>query len=164
MRALCIPSLNKNGCIGPAREHSGNNSTKGGSATTSPPTSRGNRGARSQSEIRGKEKVGQWTDQQMSAALAAVERGNKVRAAAHHFDIPQSTLANYVDGRIFKRKKGPPTILSHNEKNALEEYIVKMQDYEYPLTMEQVGLKVAEMMQERMTSFREGIPRNGSMK
>ena len=47
-----------------------------------------------------KQKVGQWTDAQMHAAIAAVERGAKVRAIARIFDIPTNTLADHVNGRI----------------------------------------------------------------
>ena len=111
-----------------------------------------------------KRKVGQWTDAQMSAAMAAVERGAKIRAVARNFDIPASTLVDHVNGKILQRKKGPPTMLIQSEEKALEEYILKMQEYAYPLSMDQLRLKVAEMVQERVTPFCDGIPRNGWIK
>ena len=100
----------------------------------------------------------------MQAAVLAVERGAKVRAGARHFDILASTLADHVNGRILKRKKGPPTVLTQSEETALEEYILKMQEYGYPLSMDQLRLKVAEMVQCRVTPFRDGIPGNGWIK
>ena len=39
-----------------------------------------------------------------------------------------------------------------------------MQDYGYPLSMDQLRLKVAEMVHCRVTPFRDGIPRNGWIK
>ena len=47
-----------------------------------------------------KRKVEQWSDEQMHAAIVAVERGAKVRAPARNFDIPANTLADHVNGRI----------------------------------------------------------------
>ena len=111
-----------------------------------------------------KRKVGQWTDEQMHAAIATVERGVKVRAIAQNFDILVNTLADHVNGRILHRKKGPPTMLTQSEEKALEEYILKMQEYSYPLSMDQLRLQVAEMVQDRITPFRDGIPGNGWIK
>ena len=37
-------------------------------------------------------------------------------------------------------------MFNHREERALEEYILKMQDYAYPLSMDQLRLKVAEMV------------------
>ena len=39
-----------------------------------------------------------------------------------------------------------------------------MQEYGYPLSMDQLRLKVAKMIQYRVTPFRDGIPRNGWIK
>ena len=77
----------------------------------------------------------------MSTILAIVEKGSKIIATASYFDISQSTLANHVHGKILKRKMRPSIILSFSEENALDEYISKMQDYEYILSIEQVRLK-----------------------
>ena len=84
----------------------------------------------------------------MQEALASVERGSKFKVAARMFDIPQSTLADHVHGRILKRKKRPSYCIEPQLEVALEEYICKMQEYEYPLSMEHVLLKVAKMTQE----------------
>ena len=51
-------------------------------------------------------------------------------------------------------------MLTYSEEKALEEYILKMQEYAYPLSMDQLRLKVAEMVQERVTPFHDGIPGN----
>ena len=111
-----------------------------------------------------KRKVGQWSDAQMHAIVAAVERGAKIRAVARDFDIPTSTLGDHVNGRILQRKKRPPTVLTQSEEKALQAYILKMQEYAYPLSMDQLRLKVAEIVQDRVTPFRDGIPGNGWIK
>ena len=55
-------------------------------------------------------------------------------------------------------------MLTNDEKNALEEYILKMQEYGLPLSMDQLHFKVAEMTQQRVTPFRDGILGNGWLK
>ena len=55
-------------------------------------------------------------------------------------------------------------MLMHSEEKTLEEYILKMQEYGYPLTMNELRLKVVEMIQERVTPFCDGIPRIGWIK
>ena len=94
----------------------------------------------------------------MSAAIASVERGAKIKAVARNFDVPASTLVDHVNGRILQtRKKRTPTVLTHSEEKALEEYILKMQEYAYPFSMDQLRLKVAKMVQERVNPFCDGI-------
>ena len=73
---------------GNVREQSDGTSFGGGTSTTSPSQTVRNKETRSESKTTGKQKVGQWSDQQMSVALAAIERGCKVRAVAHYFYIP----------------------------------------------------------------------------
>ena len=55
-------------------------------------------------------------------------------------------------------------MLTYSEETALEAYILKMQEYAYLLNMDQLRLKVAEMVQNRVTPFRDGIPGNGWIK
>ena len=93
----------------------------------------------------------------MNAAMVAIERGGKIRAVARNFGIPPSTLADHVHGTILQRKKEPPSVLIESEERALEEYTLKMQEYAYPLHMDQLRLKVAEMIQEKVMPFRDGI-------
>ena len=55
-------------------------------------------------------------------------------------------------------------MLTQSEEKALEEYILKMQEYGYPLSMDQLRLKVPEMVQDRVTPFRDSILGNGWIK
>ena len=102
-----------------------------------------------------------WTDKQLNSAMNLVESGVAISAVARHFDIPRSSLADYVEGRTRTRKRGPPTILNNNEERALESYMLSMVEYGHPLTIEQVRMKVALITQERPTPFTNGIPRHG---
>ena len=100
----------------------------------------------------------------MTAAMAAAKKGGKIRVVATNFDVLASTLAGHIHGRILRRKKGPPTVFSISEENVLEEYILKMQECIYPLSMDQLRLKVVEMVQERVMPFCNGILGNGWIK
>ena len=55
-------------------------------------------------------------------------------------------------------------MLTQSEEKTLEEYILKMQEYAYPFSMDQLRLKIAEMVQDRVTPFCDGIPGNGWIK
>jgi len=45
-----------------------------------------------------------YTDQQMEAAIKAVESGKSVRAASKQFGVPSSTLHDKIRGKDIKRK------------------------------------------------------------
>ena len=51
-------------------------------------------------------RTGTWTDSQLAAAVAAVDRGSKIAVAARDAGIPQSSLRDHLYGRTLKRKKG----------------------------------------------------------
>ena len=99
----------------------------------------------------------------MPPKLLSKEEEN-FRATIQYYDIPYNTLTDHVYGKILKRKKWLSIILSHNEENALEEYIGKIQNYWYLLSIEQVCLKVAKMMQVRVMSFHDRILENNWLK
>ena len=99
-----------------------------------------------------------WSFQQLQATMDAVEDGAALKTAARFYGIPPSTLSDWISGRSLTGKRGPPSVLSTEEENALEDYMVQMADYGHPLSMEQLRLKVALLTQERPTPFTNGIP------
>ena len=99
-----------------------------------------------------------WSVHQLQAAMDAVEGGAALKTAARFYGISPSTLSDRVSGRSLTGKRGPPSVLSTEEKNALEDYMVQMADYGHPLSIEQLRLKVALLTQERPTPFTNGIP------
>jgi hypothetical protein len=44
------------------------------------------------------------------------------------------------------------------EEAGLEQYLLRMQELSYPLTIGQLWLKVAQMCEIRVNHFRNGIP------
>ena len=118
--------------------------------TGSPPLAHG--------QSRKRKKTGQWSDATLKAAISVVEAGGNIKTTARYFDIPPSSLADHVYGKTLSRKKGPPIVLSEEEERALKAYMIKMQEIGHPLSMQQLRLKVATIVQERVTPFRDGIP------
>ena len=102
-----------------------------------------------------------WTDAQLRAAIAAIESGAQISAVARHCGIPRSSRSDHVDGRRTGRKRRPQPVLNTEEGQALESYILSMADLGYPLTTDQLRLKVALLPQERPTPFANGIPGRG---
>jgi hypothetical protein len=102
-----------------------------------------------------------WTNAQLSAAIQDVERGAAIRTAARVHQIPASSLRDHLYGTTTKRKRGRQGVLSQAEETSLEQYLLQMQDLGYPLTIGQLRLKVAQMVETRENPFRNGIPGAG---
>lgn len=105
-----------------------------------------------------RKKNGNWTTEALKSAIAAVEGGEKLRTAARFFGIPATSLSDHVYGRTLTRKRGPNTILSEREEQALKSFMIQMQELGHPLSMHDLRHKVALITQERVTPFRNGIP------
>jgi hypothetical protein len=99
-----------------------------------------------------------WTNAQLQLALAAQERGVPVHAAAAAFDIPRFSLRNHLLGISTSRKRGAKAVLTQVEEQHVVEYVVKMQEVGFPMTILQLRLKVALITQDRVTPFTNGIP------
>ena len=91
-------------------------------------------------------------------AMEAIEAGELLCAVANFYGIPKTSLSDHVHGRTRTRKRGPTPLLKQEEEQALDN--IKMTDYGHPLTSEELRLKVALLTQERVTSFKDGIPGN----
>ena len=91
-------------------------------------------GGPSRKQVRGP-KIGRWSDATLKSAIAAVEAGGKVKTVSRYFDTPASSFSDHLYGRTLGRKRGPPTILKHDEERALTTYMGQMQDYGQRLSM-----------------------------
>ena len=80
------------------------------------------------------------------------------------YRIPRSSLKEHYEGRTKGRKMGPKIILTKEEEAKLVEYIELMVYWGHPMTSMQVKNKVAEIIQEKETPFKEGILRNSWLK
>ena len=68
----------------------------------------------------------QWTNQQMLAAIEAVENGCGVNQAAKEHGVPKSTLKDRLSGRVVHgTNPGPRPYLNKQEEDELADYLVQ---------------------------------------
>jgi hypothetical protein len=106
-------------------------------------------------------KIGNWSDQQLRAAMAAIDMGCPVQTTALDYDVPMSTLHSHVMGINLSRKPGRKPMLSAVEEEKLVNYIHGMARYGHPLNLYELKIKVAETTQLHDTPFIVGIPGHG---
>ena len=70
----------------------------------------------------------------MVAAMNEVQEGNgTVSSIARKYNVPRRTLEDRVKGRVrHGKKQGPSTVLSKEEEDGLESYIVHMAKQGFP--------------------------------
>jgi hypothetical protein len=106
-------------------------------------------------------KTRNWSDQQLKAALKAVDDGCPIQTAAKDYDIPRSSLRGHVMGTTVTCKRGRKAVSDPVEETKLVEYVHGMENLGHPVDILGLKLKVAEACQERVTPFRDGIPGQG---
>jgi hypothetical protein len=101
--------------------------------------------------------VGLWTDEQLAAAMRAVDLGEKVQQVARLFDIVASSLFDHINGKTLTRKRGQGGVLSVSEEEELVAYTMKMADLGHLLSVGQLKIKATEITQERPTPYVGGV-------
>ena len=99
-----------------------------------------------------------WSNEALELAIEGLDQGYKFSQVCAKYGIPRSPLRDYLVGRSRGRKMGPKTILSIEEEKDIVEYIHLMVEWEHPMTPLQLKNKVAEITQERVTPFKDGVP------
>ncbi|XP_072380502.1 uncharacterized protein [Diabrotica undecimpunctata] len=78
---------------------------------------------------------GNWTKENLSAALRAVENGTAVNTASRTYHIPRRTLRRYLEeGKQVKSCLGRKTILTNAQEAELVQRIIRLSQIGYPLT------------------------------
>ena len=121
-------------------------------------------GRRPASEQRRIKKNGNWTDEQLRSALAAVDDGFPMRMAAIQNNIPYSSFRDWCFGRTRSRRRGKMSVLTPEEESELVQYLIKMCDAGFGLSPTALKMKVYEMTKTRCTPFTDGIPGGGWMR
>ncbi|MCO5592019.1 hypothetical protein L7F22_046013 [Adiantum nelumboides] len=93
----------------------------------------------------------------MAKALQAREVGLSLRKCSLQFGMSRSAITNWEEGRTKKKKKGPPSMFSMEEEDALLQWIFLKCESGHGVSIHDVKLKVAEMCQTRHTLFSNGI-------
>lgn len=82
------------------------------------------------------------------------------RQAESKYGIPRSTLYDHAAGRVTSCRRGPPTVLTHDEEKMLVDWTLHMADIGYGRTREQLCLTVKQILDKdkRETPFRDNYP------
>lgn len=103
----------------------------------------------------------QWSDDQLQAAMGAVQSKElRAAAAAHKYGIPPSTLRDHFSGKSSRRYGGPGTILTTAEEKEIERVCQTMQELGFPLTKEFVSMALQDYLVDtgRADKFKQGMP------
>jgi hypothetical protein len=64
-------------------------------------------------------KNGKWTDEDLNAAMLAIDDGAPIKTVARLYGIPTTSLRHHVFGKTLSRKRGKSGVLSSEEENEL---------------------------------------------
>ena len=109
-------------------------------------------------------KNGNWSNQQLQQALAAVDEGKSIKKAALENHIPYTSLCDWCYGRTRSRKRGVKAVLTQEEEAQLVQYLIAMCDRGYGLSPSALKMKVYEITKTKSTPFKDGIPGAGWMR
>ncbi|KAJ8953020.1 hypothetical protein NQ318_015382 [Aromia moschata] len=74
----------------------------------------------------------QWSAEDLSNAIKAVDRGLSQQKAATRFGIPRRTIRNHIKTGKIERKLGRQSILSPQQEKDLTARILRLADVGYP--------------------------------
>ena len=81
----------------------------------------------------------QWTEEQMTGALAAASEGMPANKAATMYGVPKSTLKDRISGRVVHgRNPGPCPYLDPDEEKELADFLVSSAECGYGKTQHEV--------------------------
>ena len=101
----------------------------------------------------------QWSNEALHLAIEGLDEGYKINEVCKKYNIPRSLLRDDVVGKCRRRKMGPKTVLSMDEEEKLCEYIKLMVKWRHSMTPTQLKAKVAKITQDKITPFKNGVPR-----
>ena len=97
-------------------------------------------------------------------AIEALDEIYKLFEVSTKYKIPKTSIRDHLVGRSTGRKMDPRTVLSNDEKQKLCHYISLMVEWGHLMTPLQLKNKVAEITQERIIPFMNGILGNSWIK
>ncbi|XP_050500738.1 uncharacterized protein LOC126880734 [Diabrotica virgifera virgifera] len=78
---------------------------------------------------------GQWSEEDLTQALQAVNAGMSVNRASTTYNLPRRTLRRYVEqGKTGKAAMGRKPILTQEQEAELSRRIIRLSEVGYPLT------------------------------
>lgn len=102
-----------------------------------------------------------YSDEDVYSALEEIDKGSTIAASARKYGIPRSTLSEKRSGRHpIERRMRPDTVLSQEEDNLLEKWILHIADAGFPTSKEQLLDSVQMILNKskRQTIFTDNRP------
>ena len=90
-------------------------------------------------------------------AIKGLDQGYKISEVCEKYNIPRSSLKDHIVGISKGRKLDSKTILSMDKEVKLCDYIELMGKWRHPMTSTQLKAKMAEITQDRMTTFKNEV-------
>ncbi|XP_057332989.1 uncharacterized protein LOC130672420 [Microplitis mediator] len=104
----------------------------------------------------------QYDEDKLKKALYDIRNGMAIRTASRNYNIPRGTLQDRVHGRVAEgvNRKGPSTVLSKAEEDALANWCRNLVKCGFPLKKEDLLNTVAQIIKSdgRQTPFTDGRP------
>lgn len=109
-----------------------------------------------------------YTEEQLQHALESIRRNEATLSAANRqYGIPKGTLFNKLTGKVpSTREMGPPTILTMDEEQTLEKWILAKAKLGFPMHPDEVKDTVQRVLKavNRATPFTDFRPGNKWLK
>ena len=100
-----------------------------------------------------------YSSETLQAALNAIGEGQTIRQAAYNFGVPKSTLFLKSKNILpLVCKKGPKTVLSEDEENEIEQWIVECAEKGFPVTKGKLLDCVQTHLKGKETPFKNNRP------
>lgn len=108
-------------------------------------------------------KIGNYTEAQLTAALAAVRNGMPKKTVAVKFQVPRQTIQFKLSHSFRKTSYGPPPVLNSDEERMLVQWIATCSRKGFPWRKCDLQEAVKEYLEanERQNSFVNNKPGDG---
>lgn len=102
---------------------------------------------------------GTWTEDHMKEAIKEVRKGAvSIAKVGEKFGIPETSIRDWMSGKTSSKKRGPRTVLTKEEEDAIVDWCLEMQRNGHSITFYMLRRKVADVCQGRETPFKNGVP------
>jgi hypothetical protein len=103
-----------------------------------------------------KTKIGTWTDEALKVTMDVIERGtHSLKKVSKSWNIPMSSITNHLNGKTKFKNMGPRGVLIKKIRCCSDE--MDLRHVKMWTTLQQLKMKVANLIQIRDTPFRNGI-------
>ena len=102
-------------------------------------------------------KNGNWTDEQLKAAIAAHDEGMNMKKASDTFNIPYLSFKEHCYGLRISWLRKAKGVLTLEEERQLVQWLIQMAKVGHGLSITTLKMKVSEITMARAIPFRNGI-------